>query len=368
MPRLTALAQLADSGDGRYGPQRSIQAMTLLSALTGDADIETLLGDDAQLAAMLAVERALAEASADAGWISADAAEAIAEATVRFTPDWGGLLAGMARDGVVVPALVQQLRRALAEPHRQALHQSATSQDIVDTALMLQLARIFDLYEARLTALLMQFENLAEQVGNQPLMAHTRMQVALPTTWGAKLTSWAEPLQRHRRALAALRRSLLVVQLGGPVGDRGSFEGHGDAIAAGVAQRLDLGLSSPWHSTRDPIVSLGSLLALISGSLGKFGADITLLAQTEVGAIRIDGGGGSSAMAHKSNPVNAEVLVALARYNAGLAGTLQQAIIHENERSGSAWTLEWLTLPPMLITTGASLRLGRALLEQIHIN
>lgn len=339
----------------------------LLSALAGDAEIEKMLSDEAQLSHMLAVEGALAEASADCGWISEEAAKAVHAAIVGFVPDPADLALGMARDGVVVPALVRQLRALVAAPHGEALHRGATSQDVVDTALMLQVARIFDVYETRLTALLTRLEALATEAEDRPLMAHTRMQAALPSTWAAKIGSWSEPLQRHLRALAAMRRSLLVVQLGGPVGDRGSFEGHGDAIAAGLARRLDLGIAGPWQATRDPIVALGNLLALISGSLGKLGADVALLAQTEVGAIRLEGAGGSSAMAHKANPVNAEVLVALARYNGGLAGTLQQAMVHEYERSGAAWTLEWLTLPPMLITTGASLRLGLRLLEQMHL-
>lgn len=341
--------------------------MTLLSALAGDVEIEALLSDEAQLAAMLAVETALAGASADAGWISEAAAAAIASATAGFSPDWPGLEAGMAQDGVVVPALVRQLRATVAEPHRAALHRGATSQDITDTALMLQLAGIFDRYEARLAALLARLDDFSAEFGGKELMAHTRMQVALPTNWGAKLTSWSEPLRRHRQALAAMRRSLLVVQLGGPVGDRGSFEGYGDAIAAAMAKRLDLGLASPWQANRDPVVALGNLLALIAGSLGKIGVDVTLLAQNEIAAVRLEGGGGSSAMAHKSNPVNAEVLVALARANAGLSGTLAQALVHENERSGAAWTLEWLTLPTMLINTGASLRLAQKLLDQLRI-
>ena len=112
-------------------------------------------------------------------------------------------------------------------------------------------------------------------------------------------------------------------------------------------------------------MAFGGLLALISGSLGKIGADVALLAQSEVRAIRLSGGGGSSAMAHKSNPVRAEVLVSLARFNAGLSGTLQQAMVHENERSGAAWTLEWLVLPQMLVTAGASLRLAGELLGQV---
>ena len=341
--------------------------MTLLSTLAGDAEIEALLSDDAQLSAMLEFERTLAEASAEAGFISEDAATAIAAATDGFAPDWAGLEAGMALDGVVVPALVKQLKAVIAEPHRAALHQGATSQDVIDTALMLQLAKVFDVYESRLSALLETLGSLAAAHGEKALMAHTRMQVALPTTWGAKLASWSEPLKRHLRALVAMRRSLLVIQLGGPVGDRGSFGAHGDAIAAGMARRLDLGLATPWQATRDPIVALGSLLAQISGSLGKLGVDVTLLAQNEVTAVRLAGGGGSSAMAHKSNPVNAELLVALARYNAGLSGTLNQAMVHENERSGAAWTLEWLTLPPMLVATGASLRLAGLLLGQLTI-
>lgn len=342
--------------------------MTLLSALAGDPEVEALLSDAAQLTAMLTFERALAEASAETGLITETAANAVALALDGYEPDWRGLEAGMARDGVVVPALVKQLRGRVAEPHRTALHKGATSQDVIDTALMLQLARIFHIYETRLAALIDSLTSLGAAHGNDELMAHTRMQVALPTTWGAKFTSWAEPLQRHLRALSAMRRSLLVIQLGGPVGDRGSFEGHGDAIAAAMAKRLDLGLATPWQAQRDPIVALGNLLALITGSIGKIGTDVALLAQNEVGAVRLAGGGGSSAMAHKSNPVNAEVLVALARYNAGLSGTLAQALVHENERSGAAWTLEWLSLPPMLVAAGASLRLADDLLGQLRFD
>ncbi len=341
--------------------------MTLLSALAGDAEIEALLSDAKQLEAMLAFERALAEASADAGWIAPEAAVAIGAAIEAFAPDWAALEVGMARDGVVVPELVRQLRINLPEPHRSALHRGATSQDVIDTALMLQVARVLDVYDMRISALLGQLDTLAQDWAGHSLMAHTRMQVALPTTWDQKLTSWSEPLQRHAASLTAMRRSLLVVQLGGPVGDRASFDGHGDAIAAGLARKLDLGMASPWHTTRDPIVGLGNALALLSGSLGKIGMDIALLAQNEVAALRLEGGGGSSAMAHKSNPVRAEVVVALARSNAGLAGTLQQAMVHEYERSGAAWTLEWLTLPTLLVQTGASLRLCQALLGQLRL-
>lgn len=339
--------------------------MPLLDALLGDAETEALLSDAAQLKATLAFERALAGAQNDVGLIGGEAATAIYAAIDAFVPDWDGLNAGMAQDGVVVPALVKQLRTTLPERHRAALHFGATSQDAIDTALVLQLAKIIPLFLDRLVSLRAGLKAISDSSGNQPLMAHTRMQAALPFTVADKLRIWSEPLERHRAALSAMRRSLLVVQLGGPIGDRSSFGGKGDEVARLLAARLDLGIAEPWHSTRDPIVAFGSLLSLITGVLGKFGADITLMAQTEVAGIKLSGGGTSSAMAHKSNPVNAEVLVSLARFNAGLVGTLHQALVHENERSGSAWTLEWLTLPKMLVTTGASLRLANTLAAQI---
>lgn len=339
----------------------------LLSALTGDEEIEILLSDAAQLAAMLRFEQALAEAEAEAGMISAEAATAVTAAIHAFEPDWSDLAVGMARDGVVLPALLAQLRSRVAAPYSNALHQGATSQDAIDTALVLQLASVIPVLVARLTTLLDVLEAMVDRHGARALMAHTRMQRALPYSWGAKLATWLAPLRRHLAALQGTRGSLLVIQLGGPIGDRSSFGEHGEAVARSLARQLDLGLAEPWQTARDPLVGFASVLALLTGTLGKIGADVALLAQNEIGAVTLSGGGGSSSMPHKSNPVNAEVLVALARYNAGLVGTLQQAMVHENERSGAAWTLEWLTLPSIATTAGASLRLGQTLLCQLGI-
>lgn len=344
----------------------SAPSRPLLAALAGDEEVEALFADAAELAAILAFEAGLAGAQADAGLIPEAAAEAIAAACRSFTPDPEDLARGMAADGVVVPALVRQLRAAVGAPHDAAVHLGATSQDAVDTALVLRLAGLIGLLEARLAGLERGFDALAERAGAIPLMGHTRMQAALPVTLADKLAGWREPLGRHRQALSLMRRKVLVVQLGGPVGNRQSLAGKGDEVARRLAERLDLGLASPWHNQRDPLVAFGAVLALIAGSLGKFGADIALMAQSEVGEVTLAGGGGSSSMPHKSNPVAAEVLVALARHAAGLSGTLNQALVHENERSGAAWTLEWLTLPPLCVAAGASTRLAARLLEQVR--
>ncbi|GGF22712.1 3-carboxy-cis,cis-muconate cycloisomerase [Youhaiella tibetensis] len=336
----------------------------LLQALVGDPETAALFTSEAEIAGILSFESALAQAEADAGLIPEAAATAIVAACASFTPDYDALAVGMARDGVVVPELVRQLRAAVGE-HGKSVHLGATSQDAIDTSLVLRLAKAITLFEDRLAALGRSLQDLSARFGTQPLMGHTRMQQALPITVADKIGNWAEPLQRQLRALEGMRRSLLVIQLGGAVGTRDGLGEQADEIARRLADHLDLGFATPWHTQRDPLVDFASVLSLVTGALGKFGADVALLSQNEVAAIALAGGGGSSAMPHKSNPVKAEILVTLARFNAGQVGLLHQALVHEYERSGSAWTLEWMVLPQIVEATGAALRIANELVIQV---
>jgi 3-carboxy-cis,cis-muconate cycloisomerase len=337
---------------------------SLLNHLVGDAEFEALFTDAAEIAAILKFEAALAGAEADADMIPEAAAAAIAKAATRLTPDMDDLAKGIAKDGVVVPALIRQLRAAVGE-HAEHVHVGATSQDAIDTGLMLRLAAAISLIHTRVTTVEAKLSFVGGRDGGISMMAHTRMQQALPITVSSKVASWTAPLARTRRTLAALRRRLLVIQLGGPVGTRAELGDKAELVAKRLAERLDLGIAEPWHTERDPIGEFGSMLSIVTGALGKFGADVALLAQNEVSIVKVEGGGGSSAMPHKANPVNAELLVTLARFNAGLLGTLHQALVHEYERSGSAWTLEWMVLPQMVVATGASLRIAAELAGQI---
>jgi 3-carboxy-cis,cis-muconate cycloisomerase len=157
---------------------------------------------------------------------------------------------------------------------------------------------------------------------------------------------------------------LLVVQFGGAVGTLDKLGGKGAAAVAALAGRLDLGVPErAWHSQRDGFAELAGWLSLVTGSLGKLGLDVALMAMA--GDVVLAHGGGSSAMPHKSNPVGAEVLVTLARFNATLVGGMHGALVHEQERSGAAWMLEWMLLPQMLTAAAASLRTATALLGQI---
>ncbi|HET8727482.1 MAG TPA: 3-carboxy-cis,cis-muconate cycloisomerase [Alphaproteobacteria bacterium] len=333
----------------------------LLQALVGDEEIAAFFSDAADLKAMLAFEVALAAAEAEAGLIPAEAAAAIEEGCRRFEPDWPGLAAGMAKDGVVGPAFVAALRRAVGEPHGRWVHHGATSQDVVDSSLVLRLKSVVAVLDGRIAFLIAALEDLQGTQGTVPLMAHTRMQRALPFTAADKVATWLRPLRRHRERLSEIGPRVLVLQLGGAVGTLDAMAGKGEMVAASAAGRLGLGSVPSWHTARDGIVELASWLALVAGSLGKIGQDVALMGQNEVGSVRIAGGGGSSAMPHKSNPVAAEILVSLARFAAGLSATLASSLVHENERSGAAWTLEWMVLPQLAVATGAALRHARAL-------
>lgn len=336
-----------------------------LGGLLGDAEAQALLAPEIEIARMVRFEAALAEAQAAEDVITTEAATAIAAGLRAFVPDMAALRAGTARDGVVVPELVRQLRAAIGQPQAGHVHFGATSQDLVDTALTLALLDLLALFRARLEALEEAFQGLLSRDGAVQVMAHTRMQAAVPVAAARRIESWSGPLARHRRRLSRIAEEIAVLHFGGAAGTLDRLGDKGPAVAGRLAASLGLKPVPPRHSERDGFVAAADLFSMIAGSLGKFGQDVALGVQTEVGEIRLASGGGSSAMPHKSNPVKAETLVALARFNATLASGMHQALVHENERSGAAWTLEWMLLPQMATAAGAALRTALELVPEI---
>lgn len=321
----------------------------LHSLLWRDKEIDRLFSPQAELAAMLTFEAALAIAQAHCGLISKDAAESIASLCATFTPDMELLEECIRRDGMAVPELMRQLREKLPEHFREALHLRSTSQDVIDTALMMRLDDVLKIFEERLSRTVTQLDDLERRDGKILQMGRTRMQRALPLSAADRISAWRAPLVRHQERLVELRPRLLVIQCGGPIGiDNGAWLSE-------LARTLGLGAPSRcWHTARDGPAEFASWLSLVSGSLGKIGQDIAMMAQNEIGEAELAGGGKSSAMHHKSNPVQAELLVALARFNAVQLSGLHQALVHEQERSGAAWTLEWMILPGMISACGSS--------------
>ncbi|MEL6677159.1 MAG: 3-carboxy-cis,cis-muconate cycloisomerase [Pseudomonadota bacterium] len=335
--------------------------------LFGDAELAAQFTPFALTADMLAVEAALSRAVGHAGLLSQDVAEAAARAIEGAAPDAEALALGTLRDGLPVPALVAELKRQISPELHPAVHPHSTSQDILDTALMRALARCNRVILARAASLDEDLEALDAHHGTAPLMARTRMQAALPVTASHRIAQWRAPLGAAAARLAALRPDLERVQLGGPVGDRRGYGAQGDAVERHMADALGLHPAGAcWHTDRSAVMTYGSGLATLAAALGKLGQDVALMAQQGVGEIKIAGGGASSAMPHKANPIGAETLVTLARLTAGHLGTLQGAMVHEQERSGSAWMLEWLVLPQLVTATGAALRTATALVASIE--
>lgn len=313
---------------------------------------------------MVAFETALAEAEGEAGLIPVEAANAIGEALARLVPDRDRLRIATARDGVVVPELVRQMRVAVGEAHGAHVHFGATSQDVIDTSLALRLGQVVAILDARLDALVQRLGVIEARDGAVETMAHTRMQAAIAVPAARKIASWRDPLERHRQKLAGIRNDVLVLTLGGAAGTLENLGNRAGDIARNMGAQLGLRVvERPRHNERDGLASLAGWLSLVTGSLGKMGQDIALMAQSEIGEVKLSSGGGSSAMPHKVNPVGAETLVTLARFNATLLAGMHQSLVHENERSGAAWTLEWMLLPQMAAAAGAATRTADQLLH-----
>ena len=332
-----------------------------LSGLLGDEEISAYFSVEADVRAMLAFEAALAKAEARHGVIPQEAAERIAEVCGTFQPDIASLKSATATDGVVIPDLVKQLRKAVGGDAAQHVHFGATSQDVIDSSLMIRLKAVAFLLTGRLYAVAAALEKLDKQCGANRLMGRTRMQAAIPMTVSDRLRAWRDPLDKYRDRLT---QESFPLQFGGAVGTLEKLGPKAADIRASLAQELDLTDEPQWQSQRARIAELAGLLSLISGSLGKIGQDVALLAQAG-DEIELTGSGGSSAMPHKQNPVAAETLVTLARFNAVQLSGIHQSLVHEQERSGAAWTLEWLLLPQMVMATAASLRSARELIGNV---
>ncbi len=339
-----------------------------LSGLLGSDEVAVLFSADSDIRTMLRYEAALAEAEARVGVIPAEAAKQIAEVCAVFEPDMNSLAIATARDGVVVPDLVRQLRLAVGEPHGQHVHFAATSQDVIDTSLVLRLKQALVIIERRIREVGAELAERSRLEGHKAMVGRTRMRNALPITAARRIRSWAEPLENSLNVLTSVRPGVIMLQLGGPVGMLQALGDHGPEVAEALGDILDIDVPPhSWHELRSGIARFAAWLSLVTGSLGKMGQDITLMAMDEVGEVILTEGGGSSVLTRKINPVRAEILISLARFNAVQLSAMHQSMVHENERSGAAWTVEWMILPQMVVATAAALESTSRLLSTIEL-
>jgi 3-carboxy-cis,cis-muconate cycloisomerase len=332
----------------------------VLSAVFRDEELAAIFSEPRYVAEMVAVEAALATAEARLGVIPAESGAIIAERAASFRPDLGAIASRMDADGVPVIELVRQLREHVGGAAADDVHFGATTQDIMDTALVLQMRAALAAVERTLGRAIGNLAAMARRYRESAMPGRTHSQQAVPIPFGLKAAGWLAPLLRHRARLREIRPRVLTVQLGGAAGTLEPLGKHGVEVAEALA--AELGLSSPplpWHTQRDGLAEVAGWLSLVSGSLAKMAQDVVLLAQTEIGEVREtaeEGRGGSSTMPQKVNPVVSEQIIAAGRINAALLGAMHQALIQEHERATSGWQMEWWTLPQMFELTASALR------------
>lgn len=328
----------------------------IIGGLFGDDEVGALLSPGAEIGAMMRFEAALARVEGRLGVIPEASGEAIAASLSGLAIEPNSLAEATSSAGVVVPGLVSMLRDRIGPPHGDYLHWGATSQDVLDTALILRLRDVLSVLETRLDTVIEVLAEQAERHAGTVMAARTRSQLATPTTFGLRIGGWLTPLVRCRERLAELRPRLLVLQFGGASGTLSVFGTRGIEVMAALAAELGLGVpAKPWHAERDTLAELAGWLALVTGALGKMAGDLILMGRSEIREATAGDGGGSSTMPQKSNPVSAETLVTLARFNAGQSGLCYQAMLHAEERDSTAWAMEWATLPQMLVATASAL-------------
>ncbi|MHC0054397.1 lyase family protein [Actibacterium sp. D379-3] len=340
----------------------------VFGGLFGDPELAALLDDSAKLRQMITVEAALARAEGQCGVIPADSAQVISEllATVRIDP--ASLGAGTAGSGVPVIGLVAALRKAVGDAHGGFVHWGATSQDIIDTALVLQLRDVLALIVPRLEALIAALQTASQAQSEQVMAARTRSQIATPITFGLRIAQWAQPLIALAGELPALKAGLLRVQFGGASGANTAVAPNGAGVSAALARELGLADSPAWHVDRSGIAGLSAWCARLCAALAKMAQDLVLMGRSESDEVRAGAGGGSSTMPQKANPVQSEAIVTLAGFVATLQPGMVLAAAPAEERDGARWSLEWLILPQILVATGAALNHARSIAGTIEAN
>jgi 3-carboxy-cis,cis-muconate cycloisomerase len=322
--------------------------------------------DRAWLQAMLDAEAALVRACAREGLAPADHAATIAAACEADDFDLAAIAAGTAAAATPVIALIAALRGAVGADAAPYVHVGATSQDIVDTAMMLVARRALVPLLEDASACADAAARLADTYRDAPMAGRTLLQQALPTSFGLRAAGWLVGLDESRSALSNVRANALAVQMGGPVGSRSP------AIAAHVAAELGLAEPTlPWQAIRVRPAALAAALGTLAGVLSKIARDVTLLSQSEVAELREGGDqsrGGSSAMAHKDNPVAAVSVLACTSRTAGLVGTVLRGMEQEHERAAGAWQAEWGTVSDLLTLTGSATAWARDLLEHLQVD
>jgi 3-carboxy-cis,cis-muconate cycloisomerase len=333
--------------------------------------MRAVFSDEAQLRSYVQAEVALAVAQGETGVIPQEAAQAIARQAPTIVLDSEQLKRDTENIGYPIVGLVRQLSEHLGEAGRY-VHWGATTQDIMDTATVLQLREAVALIENQLVEVMATLADLARLHRDTPMAGRTHLQQALPITFGHKVAVWLSSLQRSADRLEQAKPRALQAQLGGAVGTLASLGERGLDVRAAYARAL--GLIEPditWHVARDGLVELVQTSAVICGALGKIGYDVMILMATEIGEVFepfASHRGASSTMPQKRNPISSEILLANAKMSRDAASLMLDAMVQDLERATGPWHAEWMALPQVCLLTAGSLAQAQFMLSGLIVD
>jgi len=347
----------------------------LLDALFTTNDMREIFSDHRRLQSMLNFEAALARALARAGVAPKEVVAAIESQCDANLFSIETLAHEAALAGNVAIPMVKQLTSLVAKFDEKAaafVHYGATSQDAIDTGLVLQLREALELIGDGLSKISSALVRLIETHDSTLVVGRTWLQHAPPVTLSLKAAGWLSAIERHHARLNQTQKDVLVIQFGGAVGTLAALGDRGLAVASALADELKLGLPDlPWHAHRDRVAEVATTLGLLIGSLGKIARDISLMAQTEVGELSepvAPGRGGSSTMPHKQNPVGCAVILSAAIRVPPLVSTMLTSMVQEHERGLGGWHAEWETLPEICMLAGGAVAQASQILAGLEIH
>jgi 3-carboxy-cis,cis-muconate cycloisomerase len=341
----------------------------LIDCLAATAALSEIFSDRSVLQAMLDFEAALARAEARNGVIPADAARAITQAAVASNFDLEKLVKASLRAGTAAIPMVQMLREAVAPDF---VHWGATSQDVVDTALVLLLRKCRGILECDHRRVSSALQRLSEEHANTVMLGRTLLQPAPPVTFGLKAAGWLAAIRRGWSRVASRFDEALYLQFGGASGTLAAFGNRGIAVSEALAAELKLACpDAPWHAHRDRLGALMAALSIYTASLGKMALDIALLMQHEVSEAAEPGGdgrGGSSSMPNKHNPTACMLTIAAAKRTPGLMSNFLTGMLQEHERAVGGWQSEWTTVQGIVQAAGVALESMTEVAEGLKVD
>jgi 3-carboxy-cis,cis-muconate cycloisomerase len=342
-----------------------------LGGLFSTDAMRAVFSDRALIARYLDAEVALARAEGQLGLIPADAARAIADGAHGVDLDWERLARETHNVGYPILPLVHQVAHGLGEAGKY-LHWGATTQDIMDTALVLQIRGALDLLERDLRGVAAELRRLARTYRDTPMAGRTHLQHALPTTFGLKCAIWLGMTERNLQRLGELRPRVLVGQFAGAGGTLASLGTQGLAVQAAMMQALDLGVpATTWHTARDGLAEVAQWLGLVTTSLAKMAFDVSLMMANEFGEVFepfVPGRGASSTMPQKRNPISCEVMIGAGKTVRHLAGLALDAAVQDFERATGPWQAEWVAIPEAFLHSAGSVEQALFMLGGLEVD